>query len=43
MIDELFINWIASLGVAAMTFYAVKLQGSFGLFYMSYVLAVSVD
>ncbi len=42
LVEELVINSIASLGVSAMLFYAVRLQGSFGLIYVTYLVTVSV-
>ncbi|GAX73408.1 hypothetical protein CEUSTIGMA_g860.t1 [Chlamydomonas eustigma] len=42
LFEELMINSISSLCVGAMVFYAIKLNGSFGLFYVSYLVAVSV-
>jgi len=40
MLDEIIVNAIASLGISAFTFYGVRLQGDFSLFYISYLVAV---
>ena len=42
LIEELLLAALASIGVAAFVFYGVKLQGSFGVFWIQYYLTLSV-
>jgi ABC-type multidrug transport system permease subunit len=42
MVDELLCATIASVGLAAATFFAIGFQGSFGLFWLIYVLVLYI-
>ncbi|PNW71306.1 hypothetical protein CHLRE_16g648700v5 [Chlamydomonas reinhardtii] len=42
LLDEIAINAVASLGIAAFTFYGIQLLNNFGLFYISYLVGVCV-
>ncbi len=39
---QLVINWIASLGISAYTFYGIQLLNNFGVFYVAYAVGVSI-
>ncbi|KAG2499544.1 hypothetical protein HYH03_002490 [Edaphochlamys debaryana] len=42
LLDEIVVNAVVSLGIAAFTFYGIRFVNSFGVFYVSYLLGICV-
>ncbi|GLI69464.1 hypothetical protein VaNZ11_014081 [Volvox africanus] len=42
LLDEILINAVSALGIAAYTFYGIQLLNNFGVFYVSYIVGICV-